>query len=545
MTYFSLFYENREQEYSAKKQSENQVYYRAKQKLEKKTYFVGARMVVSEEVAEAGRNLPCFFQDLNLEAVFLPDKDEHLTEELKNYYFSFPETLSEITYRQEIYKDLDNLLVLQGLTAFRNDFTEAERLLEYRHNSDSQLQKSKYYIDAALLHYESARRLYDVLKEQVKSRAFLSLLSHLTAFLNRDGYNDFYMEATRLKEKLESIHFTLTMAGNTVKVYFHENTGVTEDFGSNLEKVFRIQEHSRNSIRLFNQPGLNPFESKLISLVEKEYPKLRKECLEFTASDRPLTNDILQRLYKESEVYLSGHMLASKLREKGFLLAYPEFTETRSLHLEGICDIGLALATGKHREVAVNDLLLAESNKGAFITGVNQGGKTTYARSVGQTAYLAMLGMPVIATKALLPHFNGIHTHFTVEENHLVNNGKLQEELHHLKEILDKAPTNCLYLLNEMFSSTTAADAFDLTSLLLPKIFAKAGTVLCVTHVPELAKLQADMISLIASAREEDGYERTYRIRPGEAALSARAIDIALKYCLSGTQIKERIANGD
>lgn len=545
MAYFSLFYENQEQEYSAKKQSENQVYYRAKQKLEKKTYFIGARMVVSEEVSETDRNLPCFFQDLNLDTVFLPENDEFLTEELKNYYFSFPEKLSEITYRQDIYKDLDNPLVLQGLAAFRNDFTEAERLLEYRHKSDSPLQQSKYYLDAAVLHYQSVSRLYDILKEQVKSQAFLSLLSHLTDFLHRDGYSDFYCRANRLKGQLENIRFTLTMAGNTVKVSFHENAGVIDDFGRNLEKVFRIKDYSRNSIRLFNQPGLNPFESKLISLVEKEYPKLRRECLEFTSSDRPLTNDILQRLYKESEVYLSGHTLAAKLREKGFLMTYPEFKEMGNLHLEGICDIGLALTTGKRKDIAVNDLFLEDGNRGAFITGVNQGGKTTYARSVGQTAYLAMIGMPVIATRALLPHFSGIHTHFTVEENHLVNNGKLQEELHHLKEILEKAPSNCLYVLNEMFSSTTAADAFDLTNLLLPKIFAKAGTVLCVTHVPELAKLQADMISLIATASEEDGYQRTYRIRPGEAALSARAIDIALKYCLSGPQIKERIANGD
>jgi len=42
------------------------------------------------------------------------------------------------------------------------------------------------------------------------------------------------------------------MAGNAVKVSFHENAGVIDDFGRNLEQVFRIKERSRNSIWLFN-----------------------------------------------------------------------------------------------------------------------------------------------------------------------------------------------------------------------------------------------------------------------------------------------------
>jgi len=72
MAYFSLFYEDSVQESHAKKQSENQIYYSARQKKERKAVFVGSRMVMSEEVNEITNNLPCFFQDLNLDSVFYP-----------------------------------------------------------------------------------------------------------------------------------------------------------------------------------------------------------------------------------------------------------------------------------------------------------------------------------------------------------------------------------------------------------------------------------------------------------------------------------------
>lgn len=542
MAYFSLFYENQEQENAAKKQSQSQVYYRAKQKTQKKAYFVGSRMVMKEEAMNPSENMPSFFQDLNLEAVFLPEYEGNLSEDIRQLLFSFPQDIQTIIYRQEIYQDLDKPAVYKGLTDFRNGFTEADRLLNYRLHSDHPLQQGKYYLDAAVLYYQSIYKLYHILGEHADSAALTSLLSILKAYLERKDYCEFCLQAESLKDKLEAIYCTLTIAGNVVKVSFERSS---EDFSGTVQSVFRQEKACTNPVSLFNQPALNQFENRLMSLVEKEYPKLCKEVIGFTAGSRPLIDATLIKLYKESEFFLSGHRIAERLKEKGFTLTYPDIQKQGGLYLQGICDIKLALSAEKAKDIALNDLVLQEGMKGAFITGANQGGKTTFARSAGQAVYLAMLGMPVIANKAQLCYFGGIYTHFTVEENQLVDNGKLLEELHHLKEILVSAPGKCLYILNEMFSSTTAADTYELTSLLLPQLLEKSGMVLCVTHVPELAEKRDGMASLIAAVREEDGYKRNYKIEPGEAVLSARAIDIALKYHLSGEQIKERMSNGD
>lgn len=542
MAYFSLFYENEEQEASAKGQAQNQVYYPARQKTEKKVVFVGSKMVISEETSNAPNELPCFFQDLNLDSVFLPRYDGSLPEFLKVLLFSFPADNSTIIYRQDIYKDLENPAVFQGLTDFRNYFTEAARLSASSLQSDNLLQQSKYQLDGGVKYYQAVSRLHGVLTGNAVSAAFTSLVSILETYLNREDLTDFYRQACLLKQQLESIDFTLSMTGNTVKVTFSRDT---TDFGRDVQKVFRYDENAGDSLRLFNQPGLNPFETKLLSLVEKEYPKLCKECVEFTSSHSWPEEKIITRLYSEAEFYLSNHLLADDLNTRGFTLNYPEYPEQGGFHLTGICNIHLALASARAKNLVLNNLVLQKDERGAWITGVNQGGKTTYARSVGQSVYLAMLGMPIIAGKTRLPHLNGIYTHFTVAENHLVNNGKLLEELKQLKEVLQKSPANCLFILNEMFSSTTAADAYDLTDILLPQLHQKAGTVLCVTHVPELARLKNDMISLVASAGEDESHERNYRICPGEAVLRARAMDIALKYHLSGAQIKERMSNGN
>src|SRR5699024_5095009 len=60
----------------------------------------------------------------------------------------------------------------------------------------------------------------------------------------------------------------------------------------------------------------------------------------------------------------------------------------------------LTLAAKNHQQIVTNDYLLKANEQFLIISGPNQGGKTTYARMVGENYYLFTLGVPIPGQQA-------------------------------------------------------------------------------------------------------------------------------------------------
>lgn len=206
----------------------------------------------------------------------------------------------------------------------------------------------------------------------------------------------------------------------------------------------------------------------------------------------------------------------------------------------GLYDLALACAD---KDVVANDTELHPEEKFFILTGPNQGGKTTFARSLGQLVYFAKMGLDVPASSAKVYRFTDILTHFSVEESVETGRGKLREELERLANIMAASLEEGAFVfvvINELFTTAANYDAGIMGKRVLEHFLAKGSRGIYVTHLSELAGEDPRLVSLRAML-DENGM-RTFRIDRSRKDVPADAGSLVGKHGLTYGQLKERLA---
>ncbi len=542
MAFYSILFPTPEDE--ARAESHPWLTLRPDEKKYEKYAIRGNKIVLASKQNKPDVPLrPGLYLDLNLDQIMDDVLCHETDEELREIYYCLCKDADMVLYRQEVMKALEEKETGAAFKAFLQSMAKAERLLSYGRQAHHAAQRDKYTVDGAALYCDAIRQLlFQTSELHLRSRGLKSFLDMARTYMNEPRIMQLREHTLSARNALELISYGLRINDGLLHVDFEADTTdcvqpIRQDFDAKARWGVEA-DGSRPEILPFRQVELTPLEVLIMKALTERYPKAFQDAHEAAQKAQMLPEPFIGRFVKEVRFYFLYMDLMTKLNGKGCPFTYPDITEEDSIEIRGAYDMALAISTDA---VVPNDFTLSQEERSAIITGANQGGKTTYARSIGQVAVLAALGLPVPCESARLPLYNAIFSQFTQAEDDAVDNGKLKEELLRLKPILMGAGEKSLVILNELFSSATQQDALDMADLTIRELMDSGAHVVFVTHIDGLRIQHA--VSMVAQVIKASG-KRLYRIIRAEADGQAYAGEIALRHNLAFHQIKERIAHG-
>ncbi len=230
-----------------------------------------------------------------------------------------------------------------------------------------------------------------------------------------------------------------------------------------------------------------------------------------------------EMLRAELGFYLGCLNLRDRLEAKGEPVCFPlpaslatASAQRATLSARGLYDASLALSLDAR---TVGNDVAADGQRLVMITGANQGGKSTFLRSVGLAQLMMQAGMFVAAESFAASVSTGVFTHFKREEDATMEMGKLDEELDRMSAIAGQIRADGLLLCNESFASTNEREGSEIARQIIRALTEAGIRVIFVTHLYDLAeRLYAEhdpAMLFLRAERQSDGH-RTFRVLEGE-----------------------------
>jgi len=213
-------------------------------------------------------------------------------------------------------------------------------------------------------------------------------------------------------------------------------------------------------------------------------------------------------------------------REEPLSFPLPVVSNERNHAFHGLYDVCLALTL--EQKVVGNDIR-ADKKDLVIITGANQGGKSTFLRSIGVAQLMMQCGMFVPAESFCANVCDGLFTHYKREEDANMKSGKLDEELSRMSEIVDTLRANSMVLLNESFAATNEREGSEIARQIICAVVEKRIKVFFVTHLYTFAHGVYDKhmenAMFLRAERQTDG-GRTFKLLEGEPLHTSYGEDV-------------------
>ncbi len=495
---------------------------------------------IKEETLEA----PVFFVDLNLDQVIDAVTTGRQEYNLKPFFYTSLKDINAVKYRHEIMQDLENIILFEHINSFAQNMRAMREHLAQADKFYYKYQKERWFLDAVEIYCDTVHCLvHDLSLVDVKSRGFLAFREYVTNYAESQRFTSLLAETKQLQADLSTVKYCLLIKGDSIKVRKYASES---DYSAEVEETFeKFKQGAVKDYRVnfSTGPDMNHVEAKVLDFVAQLYPDIFLHLDNYCAKNGNYLDETIAVFDREIQFYLAYLEYAALFKRTGLQFCYPHISNTcKEVYDHEGYDLALAQKlVSENSSVVCNDFYLKDQERIFVVSGPNQGGKTTFARTFGQLHYLASIGYPVPGREAQLFLFDRLFTHFEREENIKNLRGKLQDDLVRIHSILDQATSNSILIMNEIFTSTTLQDAIFLSEKVMEKVIELDVLGVWVTFIDELASCGEQTVSMVSTIVPENPTLRTYKIIRRPADGLAYAMSIAEKYRLTYDCLKERV----
>lgn len=479
------------------------------------------------------------FKDLNLDDIINEVARYAKLFDIKKYFYIPLSTKDEVLYRHEVFKDLENTELFDLLNLF--SYTLTRKLKDIEESN-----KVKYDVYKKIKLKQKIEEYLEILNtflEKISSisyssRALKNMVAYIDSYLKSEEVLFVINDMNIINEEMKNVHYRLYFHDGTIKMAKNDDVELVNDKIDPVLEKYEVD----NPIDFSKYYGTIPthFLGQIYSELSKYYPKEFKHLELFSKHFNGFLDKTIISFSNDIQFYIAYMEMQKRIKTMGLSFSYPEITEKNACVRDGY-DLALAISFFiKDRRIVTNDFEYNDNESIIVVSGPNQGGKTTYSRYVGQTFYLASLGLPVTGTASSMPIVSRVFTMYEVEEASNNLNGKLKSELIRIKDIMDNMTDNSIMIMNEVFASTSLEDGVVLGKNVIDMINAKNSKGLFVTFIEELSKYN-NTVSMGSTVDANDPSIRTFEILRKIDNSNTYARSIAKKNNVSYDDIIRRI----
>jgi DNA mismatch repair ATPase MutS len=465
-------------------------------------------------------------QDLELNILFsaMAGNDDFILDISRKLFFSgISNDVRTILYRHEIFKDcLENAEIISLLYDIAVGAIESRKSSWFgvftKHPSSilsssiglmqifsDILKKLKSVADenSSKFRSEGFSRLFTMLQQELTDDYFAEIRNHLDQLRFPDGVLISY----ELGKGNKGMHATLRKLDEEKQNWWQRLFSKKE-----FSHTFHLHPRDESGARI-----LSDITDEGINLVANALAQSNDHILHFFTT-----------LRSELAFYIGCLNLHKQLAgiQAPVCFPVPADPELKNHSFTGLYDACLAL---RLKQKIVGNELNADDKNLVIITGANQGGKSTFLRSVGLAQLMMQCGMMVPAESFSASLCKALFTHFKREEDVTMKSGKFDEEMSRMNDIADHIIPGSMFLFNESFAATNEREGSEIAGQIVNALLDSRFRIFFVTHLYEFAhtfyKRKLNNAVFLRAERDEKA-QRTYKLKSGEPLQTSYGIDM-------------------